>query len=110
MELTMVVVPVPDMTEATAFCEQRLGLAPETTGPWWSEFAAGSAHLALEPVQEEAHVALYFDCLDLGATVARLRSKGVAVSSPTVEVGMDYPTASLTMPGGVRLILREGRR
>ena len=105
--------PVTDIKRARAFYEGILGLKPtmESAGGLWVEYDVGPATIGIgcygeawKPSPDGTCVGFEVDNLD--AEVARLKSKGVAVSMDI----MDTPVCRFAMirdPDGNRILLHK---
>lgn len=72
--------------EATrAFFRDVLGFPFVDAGRGWLIFAAPPSEIAVHPTDADEHHEMYLMCDDLDATIADLRSKGVAIGDVSEE-------------------------
>lgn len=107
MKLNQVTVEVADIARATAFY-QRLGLELIVSADHYARFlcpggATFSVHLA-EDVQPGGTL-VYFECDDLDARVAALKTGGVVFDSGPADQRWLWREARLCDPDGNRLCL-----
>jgi catechol 2,3-dioxygenase-like lactoylglutathione lyase family enzyme len=103
-----VIVFAPEAERARAFFRDVLALESVEAGGW-PIFALPPAELACHPADgSEAQHELYLMCDDLTATLAELRSKGVAVTGEVSEQGWGV-LARIEVPGLGTLGLYEPR-
>jgi catechol 2,3-dioxygenase-like lactoylglutathione lyase family enzyme len=92
MRFTYAIKFVADMSRATGFCRDKLGLELKFESPFWSEFATGDTVLALHPASEEnpaGTVELGFAVDNLGEFYARRDQLGVEFTrEPKEEHGI----------------------
>ena len=82
-------------------------------GHGWLIFALPPAELGVHPGEGPTFDAgvrhqLSFMCDDIGATVADLRAKGIAIPNEPVDEGYGI-TTTMKLPGGVEVVLYEPR-
>ncbi len=110
LRLRQIVIYAADMLASLDFYRDHLGLTPVSESAFWAEYEAGDCRIALHPAPlrtpSAGRVFLELACDDLDATVAALRDKGNRVEGPALAEGMDYPTAVVLDPNGVRIVLR----
>ncbi len=111
LRLRQVVIYAADMLASLDFYRDHLGLKPVSESAFWAEYEAGGCRIALHPAPlrtpSAGRVFLELGCDDLDAMAAALREKGDRVEGPAVAEGMDYPTAVVLDPNGVRIVLRS---
>jgi predicted enzyme related to lactoylglutathione lyase len=106
--------PVKDMPRARAFYEETLGLGPSLSGaasPWVEFDLPGGGCLAITTVtpnepSASAGGTIAFEVDDLPATVADLKSKGVAFAAE----GIESPVCRMAIvkdPDGNAIILHK---
>lgn len=86
-----------DADAARAFLTDVLELESVDAGGGWLIFALPPAELAVHPADEARHE-LYLMTDDLGATLAQLRERGVAIVSEPSDEGWGV-LASIEVPG-----------
>jgi catechol 2,3-dioxygenase-like lactoylglutathione lyase family enzyme len=110
MDLNQVTVYSPDVSRAAEFYK-LLGLRLIVDSiPRYARFECpdGASTFSLHETPEAgaaSNIVLYFECEDLDATVAELRSKGVEFKKDPADRDWLWREASLTDPDGNRLIL-----
>ena len=109
MKLNQVTVPALDLERSIAFY-RTLGLKLIVKSAEYARFEVGdgsdtfSLHLAdASGAANGPHI--YFECDDLDARVAILKSKGIVFDSDPVDQRWLWREAWLTDPAGVRLCL-----
>ncbi len=117
--MSQVIVYVSDMQRSLSFYRDLLGLKLVSQSDQWSEFTAGSFHLALhwsnqnDEVQGERNVTagnaeLVFEVEDLDKACEEIQQKGGAVDGPQTMEGLDVRVAFLRDPDGMAIELIEG--
>jgi hypothetical protein len=91
---------------ARRFLRDVLALSWVDAGDGWLIFAAPPTEIAVHPTRGKARQELYLMCLDIRATVAELRARGVRVSRRVVDQGWGLVTA-VHVPGTGDLGLYE---
>jgi catechol 2,3-dioxygenase-like lactoylglutathione lyase family enzyme len=97
-----------DADAARAFFRDVLELESVDAGGGWLVFALPPAELAVHPAEEGGRHELYLMTDDLAATLARLRERGVTVTSEPSEQGWGV-LAAIDVPGAGSLGLYEPR-
>jgi predicted enzyme related to lactoylglutathione lyase len=97
-----------DADAARAFFRDVLELESVDAGGGWLVFALPPAELAVHPAEEGRRHELYLMTDDLAATLARLRERGVTVTSEPSEQGWGV-LAAIDVPGAGPLGLYEPR-
>ncbi len=97
-----------DAEAARAFFRDVLELESVDAGGGWLVFALPPAELAVHPAEEGGRHELYLMTDDLAATLARLRERGVTVTSEPSEQGWGV-LAAIDVPGAGPLGLYEPR-
>jgi catechol 2,3-dioxygenase-like lactoylglutathione lyase family enzyme len=97
-----------DADAARAFFRDVLELESVDAGGGWLVFALPPAELAVHPAEEGGRHELYLMTDDLAATLARLRERGVTVTSEPSEQGWGV-LAAIDVPGAGPLGLYEPR-
>ena len=106
--LNQVTLPARDYRASVAFY-RALGLAQCVDSPdnGYARFVSpGGATLSIHVEGEPGGAALYFECLDLDAEVARLCAAGIAVGDP-IEQSWLWREAWFADPAGNRLCLYQ---
>lgn len=109
--------PVRDMPRARAFYEETLGLGPSRSGaasPWVEFELPGGGCLAITTVtpsepSASAGGTIAFEVDDLAATVADLKTKGVAFAAEGIESPVCH-MAIVKDPDGNAIILHKLKR
>jgi catechol 2,3-dioxygenase-like lactoylglutathione lyase family enzyme len=97
-----------DADRARAFFADVLGLESVDAGGGWLIFALPPAELAVHPTDGEPSHELYLMTGDLDQELARLRERGVAVTSEPSDQGWGV-LASIEVPGFGPIGLYEPR-
>ena len=97
-----------DADAARAFFRDVLELESVDAGRGWLIFALPPAELAVHPAEQGGRHELYLMTDDLTATLARLRDRGVTVTSEPSEQGWGR-LAAIDVPGAGPLGLYEPR-
>lgn len=92
---------------------EAFGFKSVDAGGGWLIFALPPAELGVHPSEGSEHKAggqhqVSFMCDDIRATISNLRSKGVQVDGKPQKTGFGI-TATMTLPGDVRVMLYEPR-
>jgi len=110
VRLNQVTVPALDIERSTAFY-QTLGLRLIVQAAHYARFelpdgeATFSLHLTGDAKGAANGASIYFECDDLDARVADLKSKGIRFDSDPVEQSWLWREAWLSDPAGVKLCL-----
>lgn len=110
MRLNQVTVPALDLARSIAFY-QTLGLKLIVKSDHYARFEVGdgTGTFSLHVTQDASGAAngarVYFECDDLDARVATLRSKGISFDSDPIDQPWLWREAWLTDPAGVKLCL-----
>jgi catechol 2,3-dioxygenase-like lactoylglutathione lyase family enzyme len=110
MRLNQVMVPALDLERSIAFY-QTLGLRLIVRSSLYARFEVGdgSETLSLHLANDVSGVAngpqIYFECDDLDARVAELKTRGIAFDSDPVDQSWLWREAWVTDPAGVKLCL-----
>jgi catechol 2,3-dioxygenase-like lactoylglutathione lyase family enzyme len=110
MKLNQVTVPALDLERSIAFY-RTFGLKLIVETPHYARFEVGdgtdtfSLHLTEDASGVASGPHIYFECDDLDARVAGLKSKGIAFDSDPVDQRWLWREAWLTDPAGVKLCL-----
>jgi catechol 2,3-dioxygenase-like lactoylglutathione lyase family enzyme len=110
MRLNQVTVPALDLERSIAFY-QTLGLKLIVKSHDYARFEVGdgsdtfSLHLTKDPSGAANGPHVYFECDDLDARVAALRTNGVVFDSDPVDQRWLWREAWLTDPAGAKLCL-----
>jgi catechol 2,3-dioxygenase-like lactoylglutathione lyase family enzyme len=110
MKLNQVTVPALDLERSIAFYE-TLGLKPIVKSADYARFEVGdggdtfSLHLTNDARGAANGPQVYFECDNLDARVAELKSKGIAFDSDPADQRWLWREAWLTDPAGVKLCL-----
>jgi predicted enzyme related to lactoylglutathione lyase len=97
-----------DADRARAFFAEVLELDSVDAGGGWLIFALPPAELAVHPAEQGGGHELYLMTDDLGATLARLRERGVAISGEPSDQGWGV-VAAIEVPGFGSLGIYEPR-
>lgn len=90
----------PKAEEARAFFRDKLGFDHFDAGDGWLIFDMPAAELGCHPSEGDTRHELSFYCDDIEQTVAELKAKGVAFTTPIKDQGYGLVT-SFKVPGGV---------
>jgi catechol 2,3-dioxygenase-like lactoylglutathione lyase family enzyme len=102
--LRTVIYPAPDLTAATLWWGELLGVRPYFEEPFYVGFEQGGYELGLLPTAEPADGALtYWGVDDVGAAMAQAIALGAAEHGPATEVGDSIVTGSVRTPAGAIL-------
>ncbi len=110
MLLNQVTVPARDLDESIAFY-RKLGFALIVKNDHYARFEIGdgastfSLHLDPENRHASQGPQLYFECDDLDACVAELKSRGIVFDSDPVDQSWLWREAWFSDPAGNRLCL-----
>ena len=111
-----ILVPVSDVTRATAFYRDQLGMRFLFAYPGMAFFDAGGVRLYLAQPEEPGFsgvATIYYRVADLGQAVASLEARGVAFSTPPHLVHRDGTSqlwmAAVSDPDGTPVLLMEER-
>jgi predicted enzyme related to lactoylglutathione lyase len=97
-----------DAGKVRAFFADVLNLPSADAGGGWPIFALPPAELAVHPAAGESRHELYLMCDDIHATLAELRSKGVAVARDISDQGWGL-LAAIRLPDGAELPIYQPR-
>jgi predicted enzyme related to lactoylglutathione lyase len=89
----------PEAEKVRDFFADVLGLPSVDAGGGWLIFALPPAELAVHPADGDGHHQLYLMCDDIGATLAGLKDKGVALAQEVSDQGWGL-LASIRLPDG----------
>jgi predicted enzyme related to lactoylglutathione lyase len=95
-----------DAERDRAFFRDVLEFSSVDAGGGWLIFALPPAELAAHPAEEGGGQELYLMCDDVHATVAELKTKGIAIARPISDEGFGLLTA-IRLPGGGELGLYQ---
>jgi predicted enzyme related to lactoylglutathione lyase len=100
--LRTVVVPVPDIADATAWYRRVLEHDPYFEEPYYVGFGVGGFELGLIPdgTPGSSGATAYWGTADIVAEVNRIVALGATIESPVTEVGGGISVASLKDPYG----------
>jgi predicted enzyme related to lactoylglutathione lyase len=102
--LRTVIYPAPDLTTATAWWSELLGVRPYFEQPFYVGFEQAGYELGLLPTADPADGALtYWGVDDVGAAMAQAIGLGAAAHGPATEVGDGIVTGSVRTPNGAIL-------
>lgn len=110
MKLNQVTAPALDLERSIAFY-RTLGLKLIVKSPHYARFEVGdgtdtfSLHIADDTAGAANGPHVYFECDDLDARVAALKSKGLTFDSEPEDRSWLWREAWLTDPAGVRICL-----
>jgi len=110
MRLNQVTVPALDVGQSIAFYK-TLDLRLIVESPHYARFelpdgeSTFSIHLARDAGRPAEGCGIYFECDDLDARVAALKSKGIVFDSDPADQSWRWREAWLTDPAGVKLCL-----
>ena len=85
-----------------------LGFPSVDAGGGWLIFGLPPAEAAFHPAEQGDAQELYLMCDDIGATVAELTGRGVAIAGEVKDEGWGRVT-TIKLPGGAELGLYEPR-
>ena len=97
-----------DADATRAFFRDVLELESVDAGSGWLIFALPPAELGVHPTEGPPSHELFLMCDDLGATLERVRDRGVALARPVTDAGWGR-VAYLDVPGIGELGLYEPR-
>jgi predicted enzyme related to lactoylglutathione lyase len=97
-----------DAEKVRAFFADVLDLPSADAGGGWLIFALPPAELAVHPAEGDGRHELYLMCDDIHATLAELRSKGVAVARDISDQGWGL-LAAIRLPDGTEFPIYQPR-
>jgi catechol 2,3-dioxygenase-like lactoylglutathione lyase family enzyme len=102
--LRTVIYPAPDLTGATAWWSELLGVRPYFDQPFYVGFDVGGYELGLLPDADPTDGALtYWGVDDVRAAMTQAIASGADEHSPATDVGDGIVTGSVRTPGGMIL-------
>jgi predicted enzyme related to lactoylglutathione lyase len=97
-----------DAEKVRAFFADVLNLPSADAGDGWLIFALPPAELAVHPAEGDGRHELYLMCEDIHATLAELRSKGVALARDISDQGWGL-LAAIRLPDGAEFPIYQPR-
>jgi catechol 2,3-dioxygenase-like lactoylglutathione lyase family enzyme len=102
--LRTVIYPAPDLTAATQWWSELLGVRPYFEEPFYVGFEQAGYELGLLPTADPADGALtYWAVDDVSASMAQAIELGAVEHGPATEVGDGIVTGTVRTPGGAIL-------
>jgi hypothetical protein len=102
--LRSVIYPAPELTAATEWWSELLGVRPYFEEPFYVGFEVGGYELGLLPSADPADGAqTLWGVDDVAAAMARAVALGAIEHGPATDVGDGIVTGSVRTPGGVIL-------
>jgi catechol 2,3-dioxygenase-like lactoylglutathione lyase family enzyme len=102
--LRTVIYPAPDLTAATVWWSELLGVRPYFEEPFYVGFEVAGYELGLLPSADPSEGALTFWGVDdVGVAMAQSVERGAVEHGPATDVGDGIVTGSVRTPGGVIL-------
>jgi catechol 2,3-dioxygenase-like lactoylglutathione lyase family enzyme len=102
--LRTVIYPAPDLTAATNWWSELLGVRPYFEQPFYVGFEQAGYELGLLPTADSADGALtYWGVDDVAAAMAQAIELGAVEHAPATEVGDGIVTGSVRAPDGAIL-------
>jgi len=99
-----VIYPAPDLTAATAWWSELLGVRPYFEEPFYVGFEQGGYELGLLPTADPSDGALtLWGVDDVAASMAQAIGLGAVEHGPATDVGDGIVTGSVRAPGGAIL-------
>jgi catechol 2,3-dioxygenase-like lactoylglutathione lyase family enzyme len=102
--LRTVIYPAPDLSAATEWWSELLGVRPYFEQPFYVGFEQAGYELGLLPTADPADGALtYWGVDDVGAAMTQAIERGAVEHGAATEVGDGIVTGTVRTPGGAIL-------
>ena len=96
----------PEPEDVRSVLADAFGFENIDIGDGWLLFRLPSAELAVHPSDGATNHAISFMCDDIASTIAELRSRGLDIKEPPLEMGWGI-AATVEIPGGASVIIYE---
>jgi predicted enzyme related to lactoylglutathione lyase len=104
----LVVFPVKDVTQATAFYSALLGVEPYVSSPYYVGFKTDDQEIGLDPNGQHTGPLVYWDVNDINASLDALTAAGGQVQQEPMDVGGGGLIATVKDADGNLIGLRMG--
>jgi predicted enzyme related to lactoylglutathione lyase len=104
----LVVFPVKDVDQATAFYTALLGVESYVSSPYYVGFKTGDQEIGLDPNGQHTGPLVYWDVNDINASLETLKAAGGQVQQEPMDVGGGGLIATVKDADGNIIGLRMG--